>query len=164
MKLFSHSYGGQKSQLKVQSCLASGESTLIFLLYLLALSSQGLSSVVHGQNSGSSSSSYKGTIPIRLNSHHYNFIQLNSLLAQLVKNLPIMLQMWVQSLGGEDPLEKEIATHSSILVWKIPWTEEPGRLQSLGLQELDITECLKHHHLPPDGPFLQMQSPWQLGI
>ena len=57
-----------------------------------------------------------------------------SLVAQTVKNLPAMLQTWVQSLGGEDPLEKEIATHSSILVWRIPWTEEPGGLQSRGSQ------------------------------
>ena len=50
--------------------------------------------------------------------------------------------MWVQSLGWEDPLEKELATHSSILAWKIPWTEEPGGLQSMGLQESDMTERL----------------------
>ena len=48
--------------------------------------------------------------------------------AQLVKNLPAMWQTWVRSLGWEDPLEKEMATHSSILAWKIPWTEEPGGL------------------------------------
>ena len=52
-----------------------------------------------------------------------------SLVAQLVKNPPAMQETQVQSLGGEDPLEKEMATHSSILVWKIPWTEEPDRLQ-----------------------------------
>ena len=46
-----------------------------------------------------------------------------------------MQEMWVQSLGWEDLLEKEMATHSSILAWKIPWTEEPGRLQSMGLQK-----------------------------
>ena len=46
-----------------------------------------------------------------------------------------MQEMWVQSLGQEDPLEKEMATHSSILTWKIPWTEEPGGLQSMGLQK-----------------------------
>ena len=51
-------------------------------------------------------------------------------MAQWVKNLPAMQEMWVQSLGQEDPLEEEMATHSSILSWKIPWTEEPGRLQS----------------------------------
>ena len=54
-----------------------------------------------------------------------------SLVAQLVKNMPAMRETWVQSLGREDPLEKEMATHSSILAWKIPWTEEPGRLQSV---------------------------------
>ena len=46
----------------------------------------------------------------------------------LVKNLPAMQETWVQSLGGEDPLKKEMATHSSILAWEIPWTEEPGGL------------------------------------
>jgi len=50
--------------------------------------------------------------------------------------------MWVQSLGWEDPLEKGMATHSSILAWRIPWTEEPGRLQSMGLEESDMTERL----------------------
>ena len=57
-----------------------------------------------------------------------------SLLAQSVKNLPAMQETQVQSLVGEDPLEKEMTTHSSILAWKIPWTEEPGGLQSMGLQ------------------------------
>ena len=56
-----------------------------------------------------------------------------SLLAQLVKNLPAIWETWVQSLGCEDPLEKETATHSSTLAWKIPWTEEPSRLQSKGV-------------------------------
>ena len=51
-----------------------------------------------------------------------------SLIAQLVKNLPAMQETQVQFLGQEDPLEKEMATHSSILAWRIPWTEEPGRL------------------------------------
>ena len=58
------------------------------------------------------------------------------LVTQVVKSLPAMRETWVQSLGQEDPLEKEIATHSSILVWKIPWIEEPGRLQSMGLQRV----------------------------
>ena len=53
-------------------------------------------------------------------------------MAQTVKNLPAMQETWVLSLGHEDPLEKETATHSSILAWKIPWTEEPGGLQSMG--------------------------------
>ena len=55
-----------------------------------------------------------------------------SLVAQIVKNLPEMLAIWVLSLGQEDPLEEGMATHSSILVWKIPWTEEPGGFQSIG--------------------------------
>ena len=59
-----------------------------------------------------------------------------SLVAQTVKHLSAMLETWVQSLGQEDPLEKEMATHSSTLAWKIPWTEEPGRLQSMGLQRV----------------------------
>jgi len=50
----------------------------------------------------------------------------------MVKNLPAMQETWVQSLGWEDSLQKEMATHSSILVWRIPWTEEPGGLQSMG--------------------------------
>ena len=55
-------------------------------------------------------------------------------MAQMVKRLPAMHETWVQSLGQEDPLEQEMATHSRILAWEIPWTEEPGRLQSTGLQ------------------------------
>ena len=53
----------------------------------------------------------------------------------MVKNPPAK-EMWVQSLGGEDPLEKEMATHFSILAWRIPWTEQPVRLQSMGLQRV----------------------------
>ena len=58
-----------------------------------------------------------------------------SLVAQMVKRLPAMRETWVRSLGWEDPLEKEMATHSSILPWKIPW-KEPGRLQSMGSQRV----------------------------
>ena len=54
----------------------------------------------------------------------------------MVKNLPVMPETWVQPLGQEDPLEKKIATHSSILTWKIPWMEELGRLQSMGSQRV----------------------------
>ena len=54
--------------------------------------------------------------------------------AQMVKNLPVMQETWVQSLGWEDSLEKGMATHSSILAWRIPWTEEPGELQSMRSQ------------------------------
>ena len=59
-----------------------------------------------------------------------------SLVAQMVKHLPAMQETWVQSLGQEDPLEKEMGTHSSTLAWRIPWTEEPGRLQSTGSQRV----------------------------
>ena len=54
----------------------------------------------------------------------------------MVKRLPTMEETWVQSLGQEDPLAKEMATHSSTLAWKIPWTEEPGGLQSMGSQRV----------------------------
>ena len=67
-----------------------------------------------------------------------------SLRAQLVKNLPAMQESQIQSLGREDPLEKEMATHSSIFAWRIPWTEEPGGLQSMGSQESDTTQQLNH--------------------
>ena len=61
------------------------------------------------------------------------------LLAQMVKNLPVMQETWVQTLCWEIPLEKETATHSSILAWRISWTKEPGGLQSMG-SELEATE------------------------
>ena len=67
-----------------------------------------------------------------------------SLLAQLVNNLSAVQETWVQFLDGEDPLEKEMAIHSSILAWRIPQTEEYGRLQSMGSQELDMTLQLNH--------------------
>ena len=60
-------------------------------------------------------------------------------MAQLGKKLSAMQETWVQPLGWEDPLEKEMATHSSNLAWEIPRTKEPGRLQSMGSQELDTT-------------------------
>ena len=64
-----------------------------------------------------------------------------TLVTQLVKNLPAMQETWLQFLGQEDPLEKEMATHFSILAQKIPWTEEPGRLQSMGSQESETMYC-----------------------
>ena len=64
-----------------------------------------------------------------------------SLEAQTVKRLPTMWETWVRSLGGEDPLEKEMATHSSTLAWHIPWTEEPGGLPLWGRTESDVTEA-----------------------
>ena len=69
-----------------------------------------------------------------------------SLVAQMIKNLPTMWETWVQSLGWENPLQKGTATHSSILAWRIPWTEETGRLQSVGLHShSDMTEQLSLH-------------------
>ena len=65
--------------------------------------------------------------------------KVTSLIAQSVKNLPALQETWVWFLGGEDPVEKEMATHPRILAWESPWTEEPGELQSMGLQELDKT-------------------------
>ena len=56
--------------------------------------------------------------------------------AQMIENLPAIWETWVQSLGQEDPLEKAMATHSSILAWEISWLEEPGGLQSMGLQRV----------------------------
>ena len=67
--------------------------------------------------------------------------------AQSVKNLPAVQETQVQSLGQEDPLEKEMAKHSSILAWEIPWTEETGGLQSKGLQRVRHDLATKHKHI-----------------
>ena len=60
----------------------------------------------------------------------------------MVKNLPRMWEIWVRFLGREDPMEKEMATHSSIPAWRIPWTGRPGRLQYMALEESDVSERL----------------------
>ena len=73
-------------------------------------------------------------IPVRNAESHGSYGA--SLVAQMVKNLPAMQETWVLSLGWEDPLEQEMATHSSVLAWRILWTEEPGGLQSVGSQRL----------------------------
>ena len=70
----------------------------------------------------------------RLSDFHFHFLSQTSLVAQMVKRLSTMRETWVQSLGGEDPLEKEMVIHSSTIPWKIPWTEELGRVQSMGSQ------------------------------
>ena len=73
----------------------------------------------------------------------YNFYFLGlaySLVGQLVKNPPAMQETWIRSLGWQDPLEESMATHSSVLAWRIPGTEEPGGLQSMGRKESDTTE------------------------
>ena len=67
----------------------------------------------------------------------------------MVKRLPAMRETRVWSLGREDPLEKEMATHSSTIAWKIPWMEEPDRLQSVDLKESDTTERLHFHFRSP---------------
>ena len=68
--------------------------------------------------------------------NNFTLMSQTSLVDQMVKRLPTTRETWVRSLGGEDPLEKATATHSSTLVWKIQWTEEPGRLQSMGSQRV----------------------------
>ena len=65
----------------------------------------------------------------------YSLLWPNPLVAQMVKNPAVMQETWVRSLGWEDPLEKGMAIHSNILAWRIPWTEEPGRLQFMGLHD-----------------------------
>ena len=84
-------------------------------------------------------------------------------MAQRVKCLPAMWETWVQSLGWEDPLEKEMATHSSILAWRIPWTEEPGGLQSTGRKESDTTEQSSLHFLEQgSGNYGWMGQSWSV--
>ena len=68
-------------------------------------------------------------------------------MAQMVKNLGVMQETWARSLGWEDPLEEEMATCSNILAWEILWTEEPGELQSMGLQESDMTLWLNNNKI-----------------
>ena len=76
------------------------------------------------------------TFSAQMAKSHVNYFGSASLVAQRLKHLPGMRETRVQSLGREDPLQKEMATHSSTLAWKIPWTEEPGRLQSMGTQRV----------------------------
>ena len=73
---------------------------------------------------------------------HFTYTLQASLVAQMVRNLPAVGETRVQSLGQEDPLEKGMTTHSSIRAWRILWTEESGRLRSMGSQESDLTERL----------------------
>ena len=87
-----------------------------------------------------------------------NSCALTSLIAQSVENLPARQETWVWFLGQEDPLEKEMAIHSNILAWRIPWTEESGRLQSMGSRELDTTKpplpCVLNHMMPSNNLIL----------
>ena len=82
-----------------------------------------------------------------------------SLVTQVVKNLPLMQETQIQSLGQEDPLEKEVATHSSFIAWEIPWTEEPGGLQSIGSQS---RAWLSNFHLTSISGGKTVQHQWQL--
>ena len=101
-------------------------------------------------------------------SHFENFKKLNiillcwaSLVAQMVKNPPAMQETWVQSLGQDDLLEKGMSTHSSILAWRIPWTEEPGWLQFMGSQSVRHNWATNtfHFHLTI---LLSNSTPWYL--
>ena len=83
----------------------------------------------------------ESTLGLTAVSINWTFIN-GPLVARTVKHLPTMLETQVRPLGREDPLEKEMATHSSIPAWRIPWTEEPGGLQSMGSKESDRTERL----------------------
>ena len=76
------------------------------------------------------------TVDVGMRFLHFELQHWASLVVQFAKNLPAMQETWVPSLGWEDPLEKGMATHSSILAWRIPWTEEPGGLQTMGSQRV----------------------------
>ena len=110
---------------------------ILFFFFLVAnstfftASSQGVDSISRNHFLCSSIRSNASSIKVLSWDFYWVF-----LVAQLVKNPPAVQETQAQSLHGEDPLEKEMATHSSILVWKIPWTEEPGRLQSMGSQRV----------------------------
>ena len=79
-------------------------------------------------------------------------------MAQTVKNLPAREETWAWSLGWKDPLEKEMATHSSILAWEIPWTEEPGGLQSMGSQRAEYNWATKQQQLLGPHELLHLPS------
>ena len=81
-----------------------------------------------------------------------------SQVALVVKNLPAMQETWVWTLGWEDPLQEGMATHSSTLAWRIPWTEEPGRLQSMGSQRVRHDWATKHSTLPNSSPAVGLLS------
>ena len=90
-----------------------------------------------------------------MSENHYLLENYASLEVQRLKRLPAMWETWVLSVGREDPLEKDMATHSSILAWRIPWMEELGGLQSTGRKESDTTERLHFTHSTPSPHFFQ---------
>ena len=87
-----------------------------------------------------------GRSPGEGNGNPLQYVLGASLVAQRLKHLPPTQETWVQSLGWEDPLEKEMATHTSICVQKIPWAEKPGSLQSMGLQRVRHDSATEHKH------------------
>ena len=95
-------------------------------------------------------------------SHHALLLLGASLVAQRVKNLPAMQESWVQFLGWEDPLEQEMATHSSVRDWRILWKEEPGRLQSMGSQRARHNLVTKPPPLPLTLSKVGLEIPWML--
>ena len=131
----------EKSLSSIVSWSLHSEEILIHLQLMLDHGVEGDFKILPGQiekcpvtelcliGSGNRSESFPCFCPLAFSLH----------IAQTVKNLPAMQETWVQSLGQEDHLEKEMATHSSILARRIPWTEEPGGLQSMGSQESDMT-------------------------
>ena len=91
------------------------------------------------------STTIENSVELGLSQIHNLLIIMSSLVAQMVKNLPAVQETRVWSLIQKDPLEKRMATHSSILAWRIPWTEEPGSPR--GLKESDMTEATEHAHI-----------------
>ena len=115
----------------------------------------------------------RGSFVVQFSLFLFSMIQLEmakhklgaSLVAHMVKNLPVMQGTWVWSLGQEDALEMEMATHSSISTWRIPWTEKPAGLQSMGHKELDMAEGLTLVHLNTyDGSEVRNNLGTSLGV
>ena len=94
--------------------------------------------------------------PVKTVLNHICVIPRTSLVAQMVKRLPIMCETRISSLGCKDSLEKEMATHSSILTWRTPWTKEPGRLQSIGSQRVGHDWATSFYVVPK--PSLNLSS------
>ena len=92
------------------------------------------------RGTGDSCVIWAGPVHSQVFQNSYTEILNPSVMAQMVKNRPAVEETWVQSLGRKDPLEKEMATHSNILAWGIPWIEEPSGLESMGCRESDTTD------------------------
>ena len=113
-----------------------GESTFSFVSVLQTVLLSGVSSCTPPRNVRQSRHSTFSLAFVVVGVLDFALSSRASLVAQVVKNLSAMQKTWVLSLGWEDPLGKGMVTHSSILAWRIPWTEEPGRLQSMGSQTI----------------------------